>query len=148
MPSIPGSGTAVPPDVDDVVLVLVLPDEVVPPPDEVDEVVVPPPDELEVVDDVVELEVEELVPFEPPELHQGKPRASAGLAMAMAISTLAMVAIRFMWILLLFWPALNWLTPFNALTVPIQGNPRSRWLTALPERGIDKISRQFSIKRD
>ncbi len=56
MPSMPGSGTAVPPEVDVDVLVppldvLVPPlDVVVPPLEVVDEVVVPP---LEVVDDVV-----------------------------------------------------------------------------------------------
>lgn len=117
MPSMPGSGTAVPPVEDDVVPpeveevvappeveeVVVPPDvlEVVPP--EVEEVVVPP-DVLEVVEDVVELDDDELDPCLPPGLHHEKPRAKAGLATATVASMAAMVTMRFIGIPLWLWP--------------------------------------------
>lgn|GEM_PF-1162913 len=110
-PSMPGSGTAVPPEllpveVDEVappeVEEVVVPPEVVPP--EVEEVVVPPevvpPEVDDVVDEVVELEVEELPLFGPPLLlppcgHHEKPRACTGLATATASSRLVMARTRF-----------------------------------------------------
>jgi hypothetical protein len=115
MPSMPGSGTAVPPEVDDVVELVEVPPEVVVVPPEVDDVVVVPP---EVVDEVVvPPEVDEVVV--PPEVvevddeddppHKREPDgwpqlqkcvcASAGVAVnapAKTVAAAAMVAKRFM----------------------------------------------------
>jgi hypothetical protein len=91
-PSIPGSGTVVPPEVDEVVVVPPEVDEVVVPP-EVDDVVVPP----EVLDVVVPPEVLDVVEdVDEDDPHQGNPRANAGVVASKAIMTVATVAIRFM----------------------------------------------------
>jgi hypothetical protein len=117
MPSMPGSGTLVPPDVDDVVEPPVLPPEVLPPDVDDDVVLVDPPEDEVVVelvvDDEVELDPPELphppedvevphppedveVPHPPEEVEVPQPPpAKAGVAASRPARTVATVAMRF-----------------------------------------------------